>query len=74
MLDYVDDQKKNFTNDVNGFMGKLRAITQFEYFMLGSLGEFKNRYSIPFSLVLTKHGICFNFNREPAESMFHLDK
>ena len=59
---------------LNDFMTKLKEVTQFDFFTTNVLGEWKHRYSLPMSPILTKLGLCFNFNLEPAGSLLHLDK
>ena len=74
MLDYVNDQKTNSSYDTNAFVATLKKITQIEYFNSNVFGQWEERLSLPFSLILTEHGFCFNFNLMPADSLLHLDK
>ena len=74
MFDYIHDRHVNLSYNAEQFMLKLKEITQFQFFSSCVFGEWRQRYSLPFSLILTKHGLCFNFNLIPAESLLHLDK
>ena len=74
MLDFVYGQKTNDSYDANNFEPTFKKITQFEYFNSNVFGQWEERFSLPFSLILTEHGFCFNLNLMPADSLLHLDK
>ena len=74
MLDYVHDQETNRSHKVDDFMSMLKKITQLEFFEGNVYGKWNRRFSVPFSLVPTKHGFCFNFNLELSDSLMHLEK
>lgn len=59
---------------MEGFLENLMQLTQLKWFKNCVFGDLQERYKLLFSKVLTKHGFCFTFNMQQAESMLNLDK
>jgi hypothetical protein len=57
------EKAKSFTNEV---FDLLKEITQIDWFTRygnnGVLATWLNKYSVPFALIITEYGLCFNFN------------
>lgn len=66
--------EKDFEFNMSLFLPELEKRTQFEWFTECVFGAFGYEYAMPVNQILTKYGICFSFNIQPAKSMFHLDK
>lgn len=60
--------------DMKKFVDELKKRTQFEWFENCVFGAFGYGIIMPFKTILTKYGLCFTFNMQPAENMFNLDK
>jgi Amiloride-sensitive sodium channel len=45
-----------------------------DWFTSTATGAWKNTWSLPFQMILTKWGICFSFNLTPLSEILHLDR
>lgn len=53
----------------------LEDITQMNWFMnYGVIATWLNRFTVPFSLILTQWGLCFNFNMIASSTLFNLNQ
>jgi hypothetical protein len=56
---------------------RLKTMTQIEWFSKyadnGVIATWLNKYSVPFSLIMTKWGLCFNFNMISVEELLHVN-
>lgn len=60
--------------DTENFMSDLKKRTQHYWFIDQVRGEWRNQFLLPFSVILTRHGFCFAFNMQPAQSLLNLEK
>lgn len=63
---------EDFNFSAVSFLPELLRRTQINWFTGCLVAEWMSQYRVPVSLVLTKHGYCFNFNMQPAANLFHL--
>lgn len=61
-------------NSMERFLEILMKHTQLKWFKDCVFGDWDYQYKLSFSTILTKHGFCFTFNMQLAESMLNLDK
>lgn len=53
----------------------LKNITQTDWFMNhGLVATWLNNYSVPFSLILTRWGICYNFNMLASSELLNMNE
>lgn len=43
-------------------------------YLKNRFGLWSGKYSVPLSSIITKYGLCYNFNLQSATELFHLDK
>lgn len=59
-------------------MEQLKEMTQLEWFWLygnnGVLSTWLHKYNVPYSLILTRWGICFNFNMITTEELLNVNE
>lgn len=73
VLGYHDHRITSNYNTEN-FISDLKERTQFNWFKKATWGDWQSNYKVPISTTLTRHGYCFTFNMQPAESLLNLDK
>ena len=68
--------KDHFNNA--DIMKNLENFTQYEWFTKygsnGVIPTWLNKYHVPFSLILTQWGLCFNFNMIPSSNLLHINQ
>lgn len=69
--DYV--QQFNTKIPTNRIIQFLRDM-DYEDFFHNQTGLWSGSYDVPLSSIITKHGLCFNFNLEKATDLFNLEK
>lgn len=56
----------------NDTLDEMRKITQIQWFMhFGVISTWLNKYSVPYSLILTRWGLCFNFNMVASSELLN---
>jgi acid-sensing ion channel, other len=77
MLELLHEQKfpisTNHSRTIDDFFATLSKQTQNNWFWNEVTTVWRARYSTPISKVLTKWGICFNFNLLPAKELFNFE-
>lgn len=43
-------------------------------YLKNQYGLWSGKYDVPLSSIITKYGLCYNFNLQSATDLFHLDK
>ena len=43
-------------------------------FLENQRGLWSGKYDVPLSSIITKYGLCYNFNLQSDTDLFHLDK
>lgn len=69
MMTQIESQK---------FFDGLKNLTQVDWFMryadYGVLATWLNKYSVPFSLVITRWGLCFDFNMLESSQLLNINE
>lgn len=73
MLGYHENPGSS-SYDTSSFHSNLKNKTQLGWFKRATYGDWRQRFKVPFSTILTRHGYCFSFNMRQAESLLYLDK
>lgn len=65
----------NLSVPTDTILEDMKDLVQNDWFYdRGLLPSWNLRYSVPMSLIPTKHGLCFNFNMVDASDLFNFDK
>lgn len=63
------------TKQDDGFFDKMTAITQVDWFQdFGMISTWQNKYSVWYSLILTRFGLCYNFNMVNSSKLLKIEK
>lgn len=58
----------------NDTLNNLKTLTQVEWFKEGGItATWLNKYSVFFSLIPTRWGLCYNFNMAPSSELLHIN-
>lgn len=65
---------KNVSISAEYFEDTLKNMTQYEWFGRSLTSSWRSRYSVSYSNITTKWGICFTSNLLPAEKLLNFNK
>lgn len=67
-------ESTNFSYPMKQVLPALRKYFSDDGFLSNTYSTFRNIQGVPFAMILTKWGLCLNFNLAPIETMLHIDK
>lgn len=73
LYDQQISEKNNVTTAVNSVVPTLEKYFFNDEFNTAHV-RFDDILGLPFTKLLTKWGLCLNFNLEPMDSLLHIDK